>query len=275
MEDTQKKKFELTKFMKILIIINGLLIPTVILVFFIAFLAETVFKRRHNDVPANYGTNLNNVLIDTKGDSTIFQGLSYSNFIPIYNSSNYYLPLSPKNYEEPERRSNSNAVFKIEPQISYNYEHYENYLNIFFLDENYNYIGKLVDKLAHISYIHMPEGAKEKIDKSINNIAYLIAFIDTNNDGKLTVEDNHDLYISNLNGTNLIKATENLDIESFYFIHNHTEILIRFTNRVSAEKKEYQRTKFAIYNIPNNQIRYLTSIDNNVKEVEKMLNKKK
>ncbi|MBT28661.1 MAG: hypothetical protein CMO01_03290 [Thalassobius sp.] len=199
-----------------------------------------------------------------KSDTLALQGISYDYPEPIYNSSNYYLPISAMTYKEAKdvRKAISSAgdfsmsVLQI--------------FNVVFLDSNYQVIRNLLDKKAFISDINIPWGGREKVDRSIQNIAYEIAFEDSNNDGKLNNDDNMDLYISDLDGGNLLQVTKNIDVKSYEFINDHKDLIIRYKER-NDEREEHKKVKFAFYNIATSSFKPLLELNNHLEELEKQL----
>ena len=142
--------------------------------------------------------------------------------------------------------------------------------NVVFLDSNYQVIRNLLDKKAFISDINIPWGGREKVDRSIQNIAYEIAFEDSNNDGKLNNDDNMDLYISDLDGGNLLQVTKNIDVKSYEFINDHKDLIIRYKER-NDEREEHKKVKFAFYNIATSSFKPLLELNNHLEELEKQL----
>jgi hypothetical protein len=202
-------------------------------------------------------------------DSIALQGLAFDTPIEVYNSSNYYLPISVMTYEE------AKDLKKMESSAGDINISFFNIMNVIFLDKDYNVIGNLLDRKASIILIEMPyfdRNDKDK-EKTIKNIAYLIGFYDTNNDGKINSLDKHDLYLSDLNGQKLIKATENIDIETFDFIKSNTQLFIKYKER-SYLREEHKRLKFGLYDIGKSEFNELLSLNKSINDIEKLLIKK-
>jgi hypothetical protein len=255
----------MTKFIKTLIIVNGLIVPSAVLVLLIMLitdLIQTSSRRSHPDVLKTENT------ITKEGDTLILQGLDYSNPRNVYNSSNFIILVSPKTYKEPLRYSSELMSYEGgSPLLT----PYDNYVNVLFLDSNYDVIGPLVNRKASIQSLTVPSSDIDKeIDTTVNNIGYLIAFDDSNNDKKIDSQDNYDLYISDLNGKNLIQVTKGIDIQDFKFINNHKEIFISFTNRADI-RDEYKIKKFAVFNIRTKQFKELSSIDKALSVIHKII----
>ena len=152
-------------------------------------------------------------------------------------------------------------------------EPYEYYVNILFMDSKYDLISTLVDQKASIIDITIPSNSEfDKVDTTVKNIGYLIAFEDSNKDKIIDRKDNYDLYISDLAGKMLTKVTTNIDINSFEFINNHQNIFISFTDRQDIPV-EHKITRFAIYNLQSKDLKYLTSLDKAMTNIQKILNK--
>jgi hypothetical protein len=252
----------MTKFIKSLIIINGLIIPAGILVLIVVFIIS-LFPRSSDDQDS---VALNNVIANN-GDTLIIQGLKYNDPEPIYNSNNFCIKIMAKTYENP---------LKIGSGSSYergSYDSNDSYLNILFLDSKYNVISRLLDKKAFISSMLIPSDYnEEKIDTTIKNIGYLIAFADSNNDKKLDENDYRDLYISDLEGKGLLQVTKDIDVLQFSFKNNHKDIFISYTERIDTQD-EYKIKRFSVYNIKLNQYTKLSSIDKALSGVQQILKK--
>jgi len=253
----------MTKFLKTLIIVNGLLIPIVLLIFLFSFLINEYGHNNYRPDPV-----MTENLITKDGDTLMAQGLVYDKPESIYNSTNLYIKVSPKTYEIPKNKS-SNFEGGMYRQV----EPYEYFINILFLDSRYNLISTLVDQKASITDITIPVNSEsEKIDTTVKNIGYLIAFEDSNKDKIIDRRDNYDLYISDLSGKGLTKVTTNIDVKSFEFINNHKDIFISFTNRQDIPE-EHKITRFAIYYLQSKDLKYLTQLDKAITNIQKILNK--
>jgi hypothetical protein len=252
----------MTKFIKSLIIINGLIIPIGLLVLLTVFVIN-LFKNSQN-YPDSVAVNTNNT-ITNNGDTLIIQGLNYYSPEPIYNSKNFCIKIMAKTYKKPLKIGYGSSF------ESGQYERNDSYLNILFLDSNYNVIGRLLDKKAFITTMTIPSrDNEEKIDTTIKNIGYLIAFDDSNNDKKIDEEDNKDLYVSGLDGKDLLQVTNGIDVIEFNFTSHHRDILISYTDKTNTQD-EYKIKRFAIYNIKNKQLTKLTDVDKALNGVQKIL----
>lgn len=260
----------MSKLNKYLITINGFLIPFILLFLFSMVIMEKLSHPRYNSEPVSEGVNLNNVSVDKSGDTIITQGITYQKPKPIYNSTNYIIAISPKIYEQPEVRRNECYSLK---DIVLSNENADCYLNFIFLDKTYKCIGRLVNNKASIKEYLIHENYNEKVDTTVKNIAYLISFTDTNNDGLLNGLDKHDLYISDLNGFDLTKVTSNINIVDFEFVHSNSELFITYKDNTS-KREEYKLNKFAVYNIKNRQLRFLRDVEKSINAVTDILYKK-
>lgn len=252
----------MTKFIKILIIINGLLIPGFLLVMFVTFLIGESRSGDYDPDPVKIEN-----LITRNGDTLMTQGISYDNPESIYNSSNLLIKVSPRTFEDPKLLDLSFESGSYSKMGSTEY-----CLNLIFLDPEYNVLTILVDKKASITNITIPSYYdSENPDTTVKNIGYLIAFDDSNKDGKIDYEDNYDLWVSDLNGKELTRVTHDIDIRSFEFIKNHKKIFISFTERQDIPE-EHKFTRFALYDIKSGQIKFFTHLDKAIISVQKILN---
>ncbi len=252
------------KFIKFLIILNGVMLP-ILLGFGIYQLIKEVFPKSEK---IEQGIIIGEELNTAKKDSVALQGLKYYNPIKLHNSKNSYLPISLLTYDE-EKRLN-----KLTSMASDIGDGLLKYVNVIFLDENYQVVTSLLDKKASIFRIE-PQRKKyqyknEEIDKTVKYIGYLIAFDDSNKDGKLNSEDNHDLFLSDLNGKNLKKITDNIDIKRFEFKKSNSQIFIKYTER-SNIREEHKKQKFIIYDIKSSKFLNSSSLDKELDKLEKII----
>lgn len=251
----------MTKFVKTLIILNGLLIPGVLLVILISFLISEFRSNNYQPDPV-----MTENLITKDGDTLMAQGLDYGNPETIYNSTNMFIKVGPKTYNTPKLMGSYSSNFERAIENEY-------YLNILFLDSKYKLLNTLVDKKASIKTISIPaEYNSEKKDTTVKNIGYQIAFEDSNKDKVLDWSDNYDLYISDLSGMDLTRVTNDIDVTSFEFINDHKEIFILYTERKDIPD-EHKIKRFALYDIKSKEIKYLTDIDKAITGIQKILNK--
>jgi len=259
----------MTKFIKTLIIINGLIVPLVLLIFLGIIIQESIRNSPKRFDPDPIRT-VN--LITKDGDTLVTQGLRYQDPETVYNSTNFIINVMPKTYDKPrkiESESSIKAYRQVEMMGSHEPTGY--LVNILFLDANYNYIRRLVDKKASIEQVTIPTGNdRQKVDTTVRNIGYLIAYEDSNNDKIIDWNDDYDLYISDLDGKNLFQITRERDIIGFEFINQHNDVFISYTDREDI-RDEYKITKFAIFNIKTRQLRELTTIDKALRDVQKIL----
>jgi hypothetical protein len=251
----------MSRFIKVLIIINGLIIPTGAAFVLYKVIADS-FRSRDHSADIIVGKELE----QAKNDSIAIQGISYERPLEIYNSSNLYLPVSVRNYEEAKSLRNGDSFKFGESRSKLKVGNSDNFLNVLFLDGDFHVIRQLVDKKASITEIFINPGGYNReniIDSTVKNIAFQIGFEDTNKDDKLNSLDDHDLYISDLDGSNLRRVTSQKEIMDFDFIKSNTEIFVRYKDR-SEMKEEYKHVKFGRYNI-------LTGVFSELKEIEAKL----
>jgi hypothetical protein len=174
----------------------------------------------------------------------------------------------PKTFDRPKKISGSVNFERGYSSIEFPSE---SYVNILFLDSNFKVIRKLLDKKAFIESVNIPNELSDgRVDTTVKNIGYLIAFNDDNNDKKIDWDDHFDLYISDLEGNDLLKVTNNVDVIEFNFINNHKDIFISYYDR-SEIREEYKIRRFAVFNITTRQLKELSSIDKALNEVQKIL----
>ena len=257
----------MTRFVKTLIIINGILIPLVFVVFFVFLFFSLNNSGRYKEPET--GVMTKNVV---QKDSNIVarQGLEYTAPSLIKGTENYCITVSVKTYEHAE------PINRRITKLSYlNSENDEtDYFNVIFLDKNYNVLRRLLNKKASITYLEQAKNDESlKIDSSVKNIAYRIVFEDTNQDGILNNKDLSDLYISGVAGDNLTKITSNINIKSVDFYNKNTMLFLEYTDRKN-EPDEYKDLKFATYSIQERKLTMLNGISKEVSNIKEILNKK-
>jgi len=256
----------MTKLIKTLIVINGILFPLILIIITASLLIEQSRMRgRLKPDPV-----LTENFITQDGDTLIAQGLSYYTPESIYNSTDLLIKVKPKTYKIPKSIDKSTSDFEVGTYAMRMPLEY--YVNVLFLDSNFNNIRRLVDRKASIESITIPTGNdSEEIDTTVKNIAYLIAFEDSNKDKLIDYDDNYDLYISDLKGGNLTRVTQDIDIKEFQFINNHQELFISFTEKGDLPE-EHKIKRFAIYSIELKKLTILTNIDKALNDIQSILN---
>lgn len=251
------------KFIKILIIVNGLLIPV--------FVGWTVYKVAFADSYDSYepdGIIVGDELDKAMQDSLALQGISYEMPEQVYNSSNLYIPVSARTYEE------ALALKRISESAGDFYAGAYNNVNVLFLDKNYKVIGSLLDRKASVNSIQNgPDNYynnRQEIDTTFRHLAYLIGFEDSNKDGRLNSEDDHDLYLSDLSGKNLTQVTSGVDVDQYTFIQSNTRILIRYKER-NALRDEHNPIRLALYDIRARELTPLEDVHLALREIESIL----
>ncbi|MFY0604007.1 MAG: hypothetical protein JXQ93_08655 [Flavobacteriaceae bacterium] len=254
------------KFIKFLIILNGVMLP-ILLGFGIYQLAKEFFPKQIQQ--QERGLIVGDDLEENKKDSIAWQGLEYDFPEEIYNSTGFLIKVGVKDYTKGKSTLNLYSKYAGDGY----YYGYLSLVNVVFLDKNYQVMGSLLDKKASITEVS-PQRKRNKNDTdtdiTVKYIGYLIAFKDTNNDGKLNSLDHHDLYLSDLRGGNFKKVSNNIDIQSFNYIQSNSQIFIRYTNRENI-REEHKKTRFAIYDIQSSKFLNLSSIDLELDKLEKII----
>lgn len=203
-----------------------------------------------------------------KKDSIALQGLRYYRPEDLHNTSNKFLPISLLTYEEEKR------INKFASSANDIGDALLKYVNVIFLDENYKVIGSLIDNKASILEIKPQRKDykydRDEVDKSVKYIGYLIAFEDSNNDGKINSQDFHDLYVSNLSGKELRRITKNINVERFEFIKDNSQIFITYTSRKNI-REEHKKDKFKIFDLSSFKFLDTSSINKELDKLEKII----
>jgi hypothetical protein len=254
----------MNKFVKILIIINGLILPALLL-FALFQISNDFFRAEQN---THEGIIVGEELNEAVSENVALQGLDYDNPLTILNSENHYLPISVLTYKQAKalKRAASSAG-----DIGFNLRHIT---NVIFLDSDYNVIHTLLSKKASIADISIRQKGyrNEDSDKNHKYAIYKIGFKDTNQDGKLNNQDFHDLFISDLNGTNLTQISTDTDIVEYEFTKDYSRINIQYRER-TEELVEHRRVRFAYFDIEAMTWNDCSQLNQELLELEKQLAK--
>ncbi|WP_064967426.1 hypothetical protein [Tenacibaculum ovolyticum] len=225
------------KFVKILIIINGIIIPVFILILLTDFLSSK-FERNKFTQPEIELNNKNNKIPEFK------EYTQYSSIQKIPNSENfivakYLIHNNEKTYGDYE--------------LTLPYTVPERTVNLYFLDKNYDLIGKLLKKDSSIKRMFISQSNKQtkNTEKHLKYLSFLIAKEDSNKDGLINKYDKHQVYVCDLNNKNLTMVTER-EINQFQWISEGKELLIQFEEK---DKTGSQTLSYGIYDIQNNKMR--------------------
>jgi hypothetical protein len=210
------------KFIKVLIIINGILIP----IFILFLLGNVLFDKYEKNRFDNTDSEV------YEKDKSSFE-IKYSSPKKILNSENYYVAIS-KTYNDIYDLDLGEISLDLVPK---------NTINIIFLDKEFNVIGKLLEKKGSISSMFVPDfHSRDKSQiKFVKNLSFYIAKEDTNSDGEINRLDQHYVYISDLNGEKLTKVTDR-KVKQYQWINNNRDLLLTF-------KMKNEELEYGIYNI--------------------------
>ncbi|MFD0992559.1 hypothetical protein [Tenacibaculum geojense] len=229
------------KFIRILVIVNGILLPIFIL-YIICIIAIEQYKQFQNEIIDDYS-------FESKETTEKHFEIKYSSPIKLPNSDFYYVAVE-KEFEDNygyiglDIKNIGNMVRM-------------NTINIIFLDKNFQNSGKLLPENASIKSMYIPKRKTEnsKLHNEKSHISYFIANSDTNNDGIIDRYDQHYVYLSDINGHNLNKVTDR-KVKNYQWINNNKELLLTFDNTEEPNKLE-----FGIYNIDSKEIRETKNIN--------------
>jgi len=263
----------MNKFQRILWTVNGILIfGTFILIafFLIDELAGSWFNS-YSPPQVIIGEELERA----KEEGLVLQGLEYDAPLPIHGSTGYLLPVSLKTYDTPRQDKDEKAVFSYSSKISSADYYYV--ADILFLNANFQVTRTLLNKKAFITSFRYPTndyneyGEIEISDTTLRHITYLIGFEDSSKDGLLNDADNNDLFISDLNGDNLVQVTKGIDIATYSFL-DRNKILIQYYKREN-QLQEHKRKYFALYQINERKLEELNNLHQSLNDLEKILTK--
>jgi|GEM_PF-2452463 len=256
------------KFIRILIVVNGLIF---------LFLMSTVLYKEfisplfRSTVRTNQGIIVGEEFENAIEDSLQLQSIKYNGPFTIQNSSFLYFPVYITTYDEARDFSGLSGANRSKYNIDYSSGR-QQIINIVFTDENRNVINTLLERKGIVSDIeikHLPDKPKN-VDTTYNHLCYLIGFNDSNKDSKLDDNDDHDLYVSNLDGSNLTQISHDVDIVSYELDTKKSIINIRYKERTD-EREEYKKIKFAKYDLTTGKWIDYEELNNHLLELEKLL----
>lgn len=200
------------------------------------------------------------------------QGVVYGQIATVPGTSIRVLPVSTRRFNPLEEEGERYSTFGYPGSTAEISEIGANNVNLIFLDIDYRVINTLLSRKAFIHTVASPRTVSpENIpDPTIENILYLISFEDSNNDGLLSETDNSDLYISDVDGSNLMRVTRNVFVLDYQFISNNSEILISYKKRDNSHS-EYQPTRFAKYQISRESLIEMEGLHDELSKVERLL----
>jgi len=217
-----------SKFVRILLIINGILIPI-----FILFVLGNYFKDKLNSNFEYKEPEIVESEYETK----------QSSLISIPNSEFYLIA------EYKKRISIGEFSIQSEEQINLPYSVPENTLNLIFLDKDLNHKRKLLKENASIKsmFVSHPFNNDFNEIEEITHLSFYIATEDSNEDGIIDKRDQHYVYISDVNGKNLTKVTDR-KIKQYEWINGNKELLLNF------KTEDNTKLEYGVYNIKNKTI---------------------
>ncbi|MCE7992399.1 MAG: hypothetical protein HEP71_10475 [Roseivirga sp.] len=256
---------KLDKSLKVLWFVNG--------IFILLLVSYGLFRSIQDLFPEDYDYDDNEVMMgqrleSAKSKGLALQGLTYTAPERVYNSDHRFMTLSATTYEESKMLLGAiSAAGDISPSMY-------GIANIVFLDGDYKVINTLLDRKADIRNWRSASPdynlEKGKVDTTVKNIVYEIAFEDSNKDGYLNSRDHHDIYISGLLGEDLTQVTRGIDIERFHFHEWNSKLFITYFERTD-EAQEHKRKKFAIYTIATKELRLLEDLNEAIDKLESQL----
>lgn len=197
------------KFIRALVIINGILIP-IFIILILGILIKDLLKNSADS------------FLKDEENTSWEEIIDYSNPQEIPNSENYYVS-----------KFKTDAINNIPIETVVRIGSIpEKTVNIVFLNKEYEKIGKLLEEDASIKEIYIPSiysNNQNEIELT-QNILYFIATEDSNNDGAIDASDKHYLYISDLNGKNLNRILDN-HVEGYKFINDFKEVSITYLDK--------------------------------------------
>jgi hypothetical protein len=258
------------KALKILWVVNGVLLLAIILfVGYRLFLEEfRVFGNNETETGLVIGGDEAKAI--TTGEKR--QGLIYEEIQSVPGTSFHILPISTRVFKSVKAEEQYYAGLSSGPSGDISLLAYGN-VNLIFMDIDYRVITTLLNRKAFIHTAASPGVAFAELntlDATIKKIVYLISFEDSNSDGVLDENDSSDLYISDVDGSDLLQVTKNVLVLDYKFINSNTELLISYQNAADA-RSPFQTTRFAKYQINRDSLIEMSKLHDEIANVDKLL----
>lgn len=231
------------KFIKTLIIINGILIPIFVIILLTDYIKTKINRDDFDSSDIEYSS-------QEKKLPELKETIRYSSIQKIPNSEYFivakYLVLDDK----PSYGDYDLIIPYTVPDRT---------INILFLDKNYNVVRKLLEKDCSIKKMFISKAYlnKDKTQEDLKFLSFYIAKEDTTGEGKINDYDQHYIYVSDLNGENLTKVTDR-EINQYQWISEGTELLLQFEEK---DNNGNENLRYGIYNIQKKSMTIPKSID--------------
>ncbi len=160
------------------------------------------------------------------------------------NSENYYVAIRKIYADQYDLYTGDDLLNQIPSNTS----------NIIFLDKDFNVKGKILQNEGSIVNMYIPkmETAEEIM---VGHISYFIADSDTNSDGRIDQNDQHYVYLSDLNGENLKQITDR-KVRQYKWINDNSQILLTFKNGEADTNLE-----FGVYDVKTGEIKQTKNLN--------------
>ncbi|GGD10491.1 hypothetical protein [Hyunsoonleella pacifica] len=221
------------KFIRFLIILNGILLPIVIgfiiYAFVDDFLRQSQYKSNDNIFKADYEEEQKDYSIANNGPQKL------------YNSDIWYIIFYRYYDDDDEFKYYGNNDFP------------KDILNIVFLDKELNVKRTLLNRESLIINVSAPNKYSEenRLGKLKEMIFYLVVEEDTNSNGYLDRKDFSCLFASDLDGNNFRRIIEK-DVNGYRFINE---------NLISVAYMENGKIKYGVYDFLNNEFKDSKSLN--------------
>jgi len=231
------------KFVKTLIIINGIIIPIFVIILLTDYIKTKINRDDFDSSDIEYSSQ-DEKLLELK------ETIRYSSIQKIPNSE-YFLVAKYLVFDNKPSYGDYDLIIP--------YTVPDNTINILFLDKNYNVVRKLLKKDCSIKKMFISKAylSKEKNQETLKFLSFYIAKEDTTGEGKINDYDQHYIYVSDLNGENLTKVTDR-EINQYQWISEGTELLLQFEEK---DNNGNENLRYGIYNIQKKSMTIPESID--------------
>ena len=222
------------KFIRILIIINGILIPIFIGFLLVSFIISEIKSKKET------------VWADGKYLEQVNEfEVKYDSPKNLPNSENYYVAIQKIYADQYNLYTGDDLLNQIPSNTS----------NIIFLDKNFNVKGKILSREGSILNMYVPK-METKEENSVGYISYFIADSDTNSDDRIDRNDQHYVYLSDLNGENL-KQISDRKVSQYKWINDNSQLLLTFKKGEADTNLE-----FGVYDVGTGKIEQTKSLNN-------------
>jgi hypothetical protein len=149
-------------------------------------------------------------------------------------------------------------------------------INMIFFNSDRSYVKRLLQTNGFIKSFDYGQSYYSKRDTTRKYILYEIALHDSNKDGRINKQDQTSIYMSNMNGNNLVQISpDSILISKYYFAEGNNEVF--FESEIEHKDMPLlDNSRFATdriyyyYNLKTKKFSRFDELDNEFDEIKKL-----